>query len=101
MQARAVQNDIARFFWELDNLERHVAVDTFPLHKMPNPFCCRPQSENNYWNQGQFQDGKRQQTHPDRHVTSPRLSRHSTPDGYEPMLGRIFTAKTLSFILSP
>jgi hypothetical protein len=29
------------------------------------------------------------------------LSRHSTPDGYEPMLGRIFTAKTLSFILSP
>ena len=52
MQARAVQNAIARFSWELDNLERHVAVDTFPLHKMPNPSFCRPQSENNCWNQG-------------------------------------------------
>ena len=52
MQARAVQNDIARFSWELDNLERHVAVDTFPLHKMLNLSFCRPQSENNCWNQG-------------------------------------------------
>ena len=52
MQAGAAQNDIARFFWKLDDLERHVAVDTRPLHKMPHPLFGPPQSENNCWNQG-------------------------------------------------
>ena len=41
VQARAVQNDIARFSVELDYLERHVKVDTPPLHEMPNPFFFR------------------------------------------------------------
>ena len=52
MQAGAAQNDIARFFWKLDDLERHVAVDTCPLYKMPHPLFGPPQSENNCWNQG-------------------------------------------------
>ena len=52
LQAGAAQNAIARFFWKLDDLERHVAVDTRPLHKMPHPLFGPPQSENNCWNQG-------------------------------------------------
>ena len=52
MQARAVQNDIAWLSCELNYLERHTTVDTFPLYEMSNPFFCRPQSENNCWNQG-------------------------------------------------